>query len=454
VNNTSNPPQAPRTVQSALPIVAIVGRPNVGKSALFNRLVGERTALVEDLPGTTRDRLYGDVDWPRHPFRLIDTGGLEANAESGYSPLIRAQIRRAIDEAAAILFVVDARDGITAADTEVADILRRAATPVVLIANKAENERRRGDLAQFYSLGMGEPIAVSAYHDMGIPDLLDAVEQYLPQREPEAESEALRIAIVGRPNVGKSALVNAVLGEDRVIVSDVPGTTRDAIDSAVAFGDRSLVLVDTAGIRRRGHIDVGVEKHSVMRAQQAIERADVVVAVMDATEMLTAQDTHVISFAEAEYKSLVIAINKVDLIQRVPGWRADLTRLIRQRLKFAPWAPIVFLSALEREGIEDMLSAAIVAGDAREHRIATPALNSTIKRAVAKHSPPSVNGKRLRIFYATQAETRPPTFVFFVNDPALVHFSYERYLENSLRGSLNLEGTPIKMTFRNRSGAE
>ncbi|HZQ37290.1 MAG TPA: ribosome biogenesis GTPase Der [Dehalococcoidia bacterium] len=447
-------PETARADGARLPVVAIVGRPNVGKSALFNRLVGGRVALVEDLPGTTRDRIYGVVDWPRRPFRLIDTGGLEDGAAGGYPALIRMQIQRAIDEADAIVFAVDARDGLTAADLEAAELLRHASRPVVLVANKADNPARRADLAQFFTLGFGEPIAVSAYHDSGIGDMLDALEPFLPAAEAPAAAEALRIAIVGRPNVGKSALLNAILGEDRVIVSSVPGTTRDAIDTAFSFEGRELVLVDTAGIRRRGHIDPGVEKHSVMRAQDAIERADVALALMDATEMLTAQDGHIIGFVEESFRSLVIVLNKIDRIERVGEWRADLTRLIRRRLKFAPWAEIVFVSALERVGIEELLRAAVAAGDARNERIATPQLNQVVKRALVTHSPPAVNGRRLRVFYVTQAETRPPTFVFFVNNPDLVHFSYARYLENSLRTAFDFRGTPIKLTFKGRSGAE
>jgi len=449
-----HPPESESDAGAALPAVAIVGRPNVGKSALFNRLVGGRVALVEDLPGTTRDRIYGVVDWPRRPFRLIDTGGLEDGAAGGYPALIRMQIQRAIDEADAILFAVDVRDGLTAADLEAAELLRRADRPVVLVANKADNPGRRADLAQFYSLGFGEPIPVSAYHDSGIADMLDALEPYLPAVAAPDETETLRIAIVGRPNVGKSALLNAILGEERVIVSSVPGTTRDAIDTAFTFEDRELVLVDTAGIRRRGHIDPGVEKHSVMRAQDAIERADVVLAVMDALEMLTAQDSHIIGFAEESFRSLVIVLNKIDLIERVGEWRADLTRLVRRRLKFAPWAEVVFVSALERLGIDEMLRAAVTAGEARNMRINTPRLNQIVKRALAKHSPPAVSGRRLRVFYVTQAETKPPTFVFFVNSPDLVHFSYARYLENSLREAFAFRGTPIKLTFKGRSGAE
>ena len=452
--NTESVSPTPAGAASKLPVVAIVGRPNVGKSALFNRLVGGRIALVEDLPGTTRDRLYGVVDWPRRPFRLVDTGGLEEGTTELYPALIRSQIEAALQEADAVVFAVDARDGLTAADHEVAEILRRSRKPVVLTANKADNEQRRQEVSQFYELGFGDPIPVSAYHDAGIADLLDALEPLLPRVEAPDAPDSLRIAIVGRPNVGKSALLNAILGEERVIVSNVPGTTRDAIDTVFQFGDRSLTLVDTAGMRRRGHIDPGVEKHSVMRAQDAVERGEVALLVMDATELLTAQDTHILGFVEQAFKSLVLVVNKVDLLPREGDWRADLVRLIRQRLKFAPWAPIVFVSALERAGIDGLLKAAIAAGDARNRRVPTPALNALLKRAAAKHSPPSVSGKRLHVLYATQAEVRPPSFILFVNDPALVHFSYERYLENNLREAYGFAGTPIRLIFKQRSGAE
>lgn len=437
-----------------LPVVAIVGRPNVGKSALFNRLVGGRVALVEDLPGTTRDRIYGVVERARRPFRLIDTGGLEEGGEGAYPPLIRAQIDLAMAEADAIVFAVDARDGATAADFEVAELLRGSRKPVVLVANKADNAQRREETVQFYELGLGEPIAVSAYHDSGIADLFDALAPYLPEVESPTAVAALGIAIVGRPNVGKSALLNALLGEERVIVSDVPGTTRDAIDTEFVYAGRRLTLIDTAGIRRRGHVEAGVEKHSVLRAREAIGRADIALLVMDATEMLTAQDAHIIALVEEALKSLVIVVNKVDLLERVGEWRADLTRLVRSRLKFAPWAPIAFVSARDRTGLPPMLDAAIKAGTARDERVATGTLNALLKRAMTRHSPPSTRGRRLNILYATQAEVRPPTFVLFVNDPELVHFAYQRYLENCLRDSFGFFGTPIRLLFKRRGGSE
>jgi len=437
-------------IATSLPVVAIVGRPNVGKSALFNRLVGARIALVEDQPGTTRDRLYGLVSW-RKPFRLIDTGGLEPPDAGGYPALIRLQIEVAIAEATAILFVVDARDGITAADEEVADLLRRTSKPVILVANKADNPRRAQEAAQFWELGYGEPVPVSAHHDSGIADLLDRLAPLLPDAERAPASTALSIAIVGRPNVGKSALLNAILGEERVIVSDVPGTTRDAVDTSLSFSGRDLVLIDTAGIRRRGAIVPGVEQHSVLRARAAVERADVALLVMDAREMLTAQDLHIIEIIEQAGAGFVIVVNKIDLLERQGPWRRELTRLVRQRVRFAPWAPVQFVSALQREGLDSLLRTAVAVGDRRKTRISTGALNALIRRAIAQHPPPTVRGRRLNVLYVTQAERQPPTFVFFVNDEELVHFAYRRYLENVLREQIDLEGTPVRLIFRGRS---
>lgn len=440
----------PADPSSTLPVVAIVGRPNVGKSALFNRLVGGRVALVEDLPGTTRDRLYGTVDW-RTPFRVIDTGGLEDASAGGYPALIRLQIDIAIHEAVAILFVVDAKDGVTPADEEVADLLRRSSKPVILVANKADNPARVAETAEFWALGYGEPMAVSAYHDSGLADLYDRLEPLLPPADATQTDPALRIAIIGRPNVGKSALLNAILGEERVIVSDVPGTTRDAIDTVFEFRDRPLTLIDTAGIRRRGSIEAGVERHSVLHATSAVERADVSLVVMDARELLTAQDMHIMAIAEEALTSLVVVVNKIDLLDRVGPWRSDLTKLIRFRLKFAPWAPIAFVSALERSGMNELLATAVAAGDIRNTRVPTPRLNQVLRQAMVKHMPATVRGKRLKLLYATQAERRPPTFVFFVNDASIVHFTYKRYLENTLREHFDLRGTPVRIIFRDRS---
>jgi GTP-binding protein len=435
-----------------VPLVAIVGRPNVGKSALFNRIVGRRTALVEDLPGTTRDRLYGQATWRDRAFRIVDTGGLEAAHEGPFSPLVRRQIEQAIEEADVILFVVDARDGITAADLEIGEILRRVTKPLLLIANKADNQSRVLDTHQFYELGLGEPMPVSAYHGSGVADLLDALLEIMPAGADVTErSGALRVAIIGRPNVGKSALMNAILGEDRVIVSDIPGTTRDVIDTDITYRDHTLTLLDTAGIRRRGRIERGVERHSVQRAQGAIARADVALVVLDATEAGAAQDTHIIGAAEDAHAGVVIVVNKADLLPPGDEAREELRRLLRHRTRFVPWAPIVFVSALKRQGLERLLDTVLAVGEQRQRRVSTGELNQFARKAVAAHYPPSVNGRRLKILYVTQAEVSPPTFVFFVNDASLLHFSYQRYLENKIREAFGFEGTAVRLIFKSRS---
>ena len=438
-----------------MPVVAIVGRPNVGKSALFNRIVGGRPALVEDLPGTTRDRIYGDAEWRGRAFQIVDTGGLEPDEPGTYTPLVRAQVEYALREADVILFVVDAKSGTTAADEEVADLLRRTNKPVLLLANKAENRERQEAAIGFFEFGLGEPIPVSATHGLGVAEVLDLVVDTLAPAELIDTPEGLRLAIVGRPNVGKSALLNAVLGEDRVIVSDVPGTTRDAIDTPFTFGDNRLVLIDTAGLRRRGSIEAGVEKHSALRARRALERADVALCVFDLSEGFTAQDAHVVGYALDEYKGVVVVANKWDLVRDGEWTREDFERRLRWKLKFAPWVSIRFASALEREGIEPLLEEAVRIGAERERHIETGALNQAIRRAVAEKPPanPAKTG-RLKLLYVTQAETNPPTFVFFVNEPARAHFGYRRYMENVVRRTFGFQGTAIRLVFRGRNESE
>lgn len=431
------------------PTVAIVGRPNVGKSSLFNRVVGRRVALVEDLPGTTRDRLSAEIDWHGRPARITDTGGMETAPSGLYSRLIREQIETAIQEADAILFVVDGRDGLTAEDYGVADLLRRAPQPVLLVANKVDNERRELDAVQFYELGLGTPVPVSAYHGYGVSDLLDEALELCSVRHAVAEPRGTALAIVGRPNAGKSMLLNALLGEERVIVSDVPGTTRDAVDTFLEVDGRPLTLIDTAGIRRRGHIEPGVERHSVMRASDAISRADVALLVMDATDPATAQDTHIVQLVEESHRGLVLVLNKSDLLPDAAA-RRDLTSLLRRRFRFAAWAPIVFVSARESTGLRDLLTLALKAADTRAQRVPTGALNNLLQRAFVEHPPGSVQGRRLKLLYATQAEINPPTFVLFVNDGRLAHFSYERYLENRLRRAYGFVGTAIRLMFKSR----
>jgi len=436
---------------AALPIIAIVGRPNVGKSALFNRIVGGRPALVEDLPGTTRDRIYGDAEWRGREFRVVDTGGLEPEVPGTYTPLIRSQVELALAEAAMILFVVDARDGPNAPDIEVAALLRRTQKPVLLLANKAENRERREAVVQFYELGIGEPIAVSALHGDGVADVLDMIADTLPPSETAAEETGLRIAIVGRPNVGKSSFFNAVLGEERVIVSDVPGTTRDAIDTAFTFGEERLVLVDTAGLRRRGSIEPGVEKHSALRAHRALDRAQVALCVIDLSQGFTAQDAHVVGFALEAATGVVVVANKWDLVRDGDWTQEDWTRRIRWRLKFAPWIAICFTSAKQGEGVDAVLGEAVRIGHERQRRVDTGQLNQVIRRAMAEKPPTAPSkGKRIKLLYVTQPEVDPPTFVFFMNDASLVHFSYRRYMENVIRRQFGFQGTAIKLVFRGR----
>ncbi len=466
------------------PLVAIVGRPNVGKSTFFNRMIGERVAIVEDMPGTTRDRIYGDTDWNGREFTLIDTGGLQLGTGIPVGQVgldgqpgdimknVRSQAELAIEEADVIVFMVDARAGITAADDEVADLLRRRRKPVILAANKADNAERRQDAVEFYSLGLGEPIVLSAIQGTGTGDLLDEIVEALPPDDEEEELEdedVSRVAIVGRPNVGKSSLLNAILGTDRAIVSEVPGTTRDAIDTEVEFKGRKLILVDTAGIRRRGKVEVGVEKFSVLRSTRAIERSDVVVLMIDASEGLTAQDTHIAGEIQERAKGVVVVVNKWDLAQaqqraeregNFPHADEEIAsaeayrRIIAEGLKFIPYAPIIFASAKTGYHVQSLLETVLNIADMRYLRIATSRLNEVVQDAVRRHNPTPVKNKILKIYYATQTGVNPPTFAFFVNDTAAVHFSYERYLENKLREAFGFKGTGIRLFFRPRAKAE
>lgn len=431
-----------------MPIVALVGRPNVGKSALFNRLVGERLAIVEDVPGTTRDRLYAQADWAGRAFTVVDTGGILAAPTDDLSAQVQAQAELAIREADVVVFLVDVLAGVTADDWALADILRRSAKPVILAVNKADNAQRRLEANEFYSLGIEQLFPISALHGTGTGDLLDAVVASFPPAPEEAPGERVGIAIVGRPNVGKSSLLNAILGEDRTIVSPIPGTTRDAIDTELAWRGQDITLIDTAGIRRRGAIEPGIEKYSVLRALRAINRADVVLLVIDASEGVTAQDAHVAGYILEENKSVVVVVNKWDLAAKEPGAEGEFRQLVQSTLKFLPYVPILFVSALRRRGITQVVDTALRVREARFRRLATGELNDLVRDAIAAHAPPSKWGQRLRIYYATQARVDPPTFVFFVNDTRLVHFSYERYLENQIRERYPFEGTPIRLEFR------
>ncbi|HEX8967507.1 MAG TPA: ribosome biogenesis GTPase Der [Chloroflexota bacterium] len=436
-----------------MPIVALVGRPNVGKSTLFNRLIGEHRAVVHEQPGTTRDRLYGTVEWRNREFTVIDTGGI--GLDTGEGDLladVRLQAEEAMREADIIVWVVDAAAGLTAADHEVAERLRPSRKPVVLAANKAENQRRQLDaVAEFSGLGFGEPIVISALHGEGTGDLLDAIVEWFPRAPAAVEvPPAVSVAIVGRPNVGKSSLVNALVGARRTIVRDEAGTTRDAIDTPIVRDGQNILLIDTAGIRRRGRIQPGVEKFSVLRAVRAIERADVAVLVIDATEGMLAQDTHVAGYVDEAARGLIVAVNKWDLVEKHPRTQQEYTQLLRRELKFADWAPALYLSARTGQRVDRIITQALAIQAERTRRIPTPRLNEVVRKAVEAH-PLSDRGRTLKIYYCAQTGTAPPRFTCFCNDPRLVHFSYVRYLDNTLRAEFGFDGTPIRIEFRGRN---
>ena len=441
----------PSTPDTRKPVAAIVGRPNVGKSTLFNRLVGDRQAIVEDIPGTTRDRLYGDAEWKKTPYTIIDTGGLEPDATEGYSALIREQVAVAMAEADVILFICDAMTGVTSVDTEIAELLRRADRPVLLLANKGDNEERRELAVDFHELGLGDPMAISAHHDIGVREVQDKLLGLLPESHLEAETQVLRMAVVGRPNVGKSALINSILGEDRVIVSDMAGTTRDAVDTPFQYGDRKMVLIDTAGLRRPGRIEKGIEKYSVMRAQKALERSDVIVLVLDGNEKVAHQDQHIAGDVAKAFKGMVVAVNKWDLAEDTEENRDTIAHRVLTRLRFTPWAPLAFISAKTGLNVKGLLDLVVEVDEARSVRIPTSEVNAALRDAVAAHPPASTSRKLLKLKYATQAEIRPPTFVVFCNDAKSVHFSYRRYLENHFRRRWGFEGTAIRLEFRSRA---
>jgi len=456
-----------------MPVVALVGRPNVGKSTLFNRLVGQRLSIVQDEPGTTRDRLYETTEWTGRSFILVDTGGVDVAltdkaARKGDQPEalggssrefareIRQQAEIAIEEADVVVLVTDARDGLTSADEDIADILRRSGRPVLLAVNKADNEARRQAALEFYELNLGEPYPVSAHHGSGTGDLLDAIVAHIPQvAEEEVAPDVVRIAIVGRPNVGKSSLLNALIQEERSIVSPVPGTTRDAIDTDLTFQGQKVTLIDTAGIRRRGKVEVGVEKYSVMRALNAVQRADVVLLVVDATAGITAQDSHVAGFILEAYKSVAVIVNKWDIVpDKETNTAAEFTDAIRSTLRFMDYVPVLFVSALTHQRVSKILPLALDLAKQRKLRIPTGDLNRLLRDALTARPAFSRRGKQLKLFYATQAEVAPPTFVLFVNDPELVHFSYERYIENRIREVYPFVGTPIRINFRARAQSD
>ncbi|MFT8316869.1 MAG: ribosome biogenesis GTPase Der [Sporolactobacillus sp.] len=433
------------------PTLAIVGRPNVGKSTIFNRIVGTRSAIVEDMPGVTRDRLYGNGTWLDNEFHVIDTGGIEISDE----PLLiemRAQAQIAIDESDVILFIVDGKDGLTEADEQVADLLRRSKKPVVLAVNKLDNTEMRNLKYEFYSLGLGDPQAISGAHGLGIGDLLEQIVEKFPTGESQEEDEgAIRFALIGRPNVGKSSLVNKILGKERVIVSDIAGTTRDAIDTPFTRDGQDYVIVDTAGIRRRGRVYEKTEKYSVLRAQRSIEEADVILFLIDGEEGIVEQDKRIVGYAHEAGRAIVIVVNKWDAVKKDTRTMDQFKKKIRDQFLFISYAPIVFLSALSGSRVDQLLPVIQQVAENHSLRVQTSLLNDCMMDTVAMTPPPSDKGKRLKIYYATEVAVRPPVFVLFVNDPELLHFSYVRHLENRIRETFGFVGTPIRIISRKKN---
>jgi len=439
-------------VEVGKPIVAIIGRPNVGKSTLLNRVVGKPLAIVEDLPGTTRDRIFASALWQGVEFAMIDTGGWESRPQTTIAQGVKEQVETAIAEADLIIFLVDVRDGLLPPDREIADRLRQVSKPVLLAVNKADNPRYNAEALEFYQLGLGEPLAISAYHGRGIGELLDKVVNLLPPSvSAETETEMMKVAIVGRPNVGKSMLLNAILGEQRAIVDETPGTTRDAIDTIFDFGGQSVLLIDTAGIRRRGRVGIGVERYSVLRALWAIERADIAVLVLDGAEPLTAQDMHIAGYIRQAAKGILLAVNKWDLVRDKNA--TEYTRYIRGKLKFMPYTPVLYTSAKLGQGVDQIMPQAWQIYQERNKRLSTAEVNKVVQEAVAAHILPRRGRKQLKIFSATQAGVNPPIFVLAVNDAGLMHFSYQRYLENRLRKAFGFVGTPLRLVFKTRGAS-
>ncbi|NGP43696.1 ribosome biogenesis GTPase Der [Bacillaceae bacterium SIJ1] len=433
------------------PVLAIVGRPNVGKSTIFNRLIGQRLSIVEDTPGVTRDRIYGTSEWIGTDFHVIDTGGIDLRDE----PLlarVREQAEIAMDEADVILFMVNGQEGVTAADQTVAERLYRSGKPVLLVVNKMDNPQMREDIYDYYALGFGEPYPVSGAHGSGLGDLLDAVVEAFGSltTEEDEDPEAIRFSFIGRPNVGKSSLVNAILGEERAIVSDIPGTTRDATDTPFEHDQQSYVIMDTAGMRKRGKVYEKTEKYSVLRAQKAIERSDVCVIVLNGEEGIIEQDKKIAGYAHQGGRAVVIAVNKWDAVEKDERTMQSFSKNVRAHFPFLAYAPIVFLSALTTKRMHTLLPAIRLAADNHAMRVQTNVLNDVISDAVAVNPPPTDKGRRLKVLYATQVSVKPPTFVLFVNDPELLHFTYQRFLENKIREAFDFTGTPINIYPRMR----
>lgn len=433
------------------PIVAIVGRPNVGKSTLFNYIGKNRLSIVEDMPGVTRDRIYMDAEWLGRNFTMIDTGGIEFETNDKILTAMRNQAKLAIEEADVIMFIVDGKTGLTSADNEVAIILRNTKKPVLLVVNKIDNMKNEADIYEFYNLGLGDPIAISATNALNIGDMLDRLIENMPEEHIEPEdNDQIKVAVIGRPNVGKSSLVNSIIGEDRVIVSDIPGTTRDAIDTHFTKDGQPYVLIDTAGMRRKAKIDMPVERYSVIRSLRAVDRCDVVLIVINAEEGVTEQDKKIAGYAHEAGKASIIVVNKWDLIEKDGKTSLKFTETIREELGFMQYSPVLFTSALTKQRVHRVTELVKYVADQHSMRVATSVLNQVIEDATAINPPPSERGRRLKIYFTTQPDVKPPTFIFFVNDPEIMHFSYLRFLENKLREAFGFEGTPLKLVVRGR----
>ncbi|MDK2800672.1 MAG: GTPase [Clostridiales bacterium] len=435
------------------PIVALVGRPNVGKSTLFNKIIGQRISIVEDTPGVTRDRIYAEGEWLGRIFTLIDTGGIEPTSKDEILTQMRQQAEVAVETSHVIVFLVDVKDGLTASDKDVANMLIKSGKPIVLACNKVDNIGEPPlELYEFYNLGLGEPIPISSIHGLGIGDLLDAVAEHFPDAvDDEYDEDIMKVAIIGKPNAGKSSLVNKILGENRVIVSDVPGTTRDAIDTYFEKDGDKYIFIDTAGMRKKGKIFENIERYSVIRSLTAIERSNVCLIMIDASEGVTEQDTKIAGFAHEQGKASIIVINKWDLIEKDDKTMHLFRQEVMNKLSFMTYAPIAFISAKTGQRIGKLFELIKYVADQHSMRISTGMLNDIINEAVVKVQPPSDKGKRLKILYVTQASVKPPTFVIFVNDKELMHFSYQRYIENQIRSAFGLEGTPLRFIIRERS---
>ena len=432
------------------PLVAIVGRPNVGKSTFFNRIVGQRISIVEDTPGVTRDRLYADAEWCGHSFTLIDTGGLEIKSEDVMWSHIRAQAQIAVETADVIVFMLDGKTGLTHEDYEVAAYLRKSRKPILLVVNKLDNNEQHL-LYDFYELGLGEPIGISAGQAKGLGDVLDEIVKLTGKYETEEKEEALKIAVVGKPNAGKSSLVNKLLGYDRVIVSDIAGTTRDAIDTRVKIGDKEYILIDTAGIRRKRSVEEDLEQYSVMRSLGAVRRADVCLIVIDSSEELSEQDVKIAGYVHEQGKPSVVVMNKWDVVEKDTYTIEKYNRKLKEELKFMDYFIPTYVSAKTGKRVDNLIKLAERAYENASRRISTGLLNDVLREAILTNEPPSKNGKRLKIYYVTEVSSNPPTFVIFVNDDTLMHFSYRRYLENALRRSFDFEGTPVRLIIRNKN---